>query len=415
MLCAALLGALLAGQPADSARPVAGVVAEVRVQGNAVTSESDVIDLAGVHPGDPFDANTVARVEAALVASKRFEHVQVLQRFASLSDPTQILLVVIVDEGPLKLKGKGQGTRIVRSGGPHLLFLPLLGYEDGYGLTYGAELAHPDPIGARSRLAFPLTWGADKRAGVDLGKEFSGGPFTRALASFSFSRRTNPFYNTDDDRVRFNVRGERQIVKEVTAGVSASVQHVGFLGASDRMTDAGVDVVVDTRRDPMLARNAVYARAALDRLGVAGGVSATHTAVEGRGYIGLFGQTTLVLRALRDGADGPLPPYLKPLLGGMDTLRGFAAGYKAGDTLVAGSTELRVPLTSPLRLGKFGVRAFADGGTAYQYGQRYRDQTIDHGVGGGVWFAATAFKLNVDVAHGLGASTRVHVGASVGF
>jgi hemolysin activation/secretion protein len=132
-------------------------------------------------------------------------------------------------------------------------------------------------------------------------------------------------------------------------------------------------------------------------------------------HVGLFRQAILALRAQRDGFDAPVPPYLKPLLGGMDTLRGFRAGYKAGDVLVAASAEVRVPLTSPLSIGKLGVRGFMDAGTAYQHGERYRDQTIDRGVGGGVWFAATAFRVNLDVAHGAGASTRVHFGTSITF
>ena len=37
------------------------------------------------------------------------------------------------------------------------------------------------------------------------------------------------------------------------------------------------------------------------------------------------------------------------------------------------------------------------------------------GYGGGVWFAAAFLRLNVAVAHGRGASTRVHVGGNVTF
>ena len=121
------------------------------------------------------------------------------------------------------------------------------------------------------------------------------------------------------------------------------------------------------------------------------------------------------MRALREDSDRPLPPYLRPLLGGMANLRGFRAGSAVGDTLVAGSAELRLPLTSPLSIGKLGVSAFVDTGAAYDKGQRLGDQRLERGAGGSVWFAAAFVRLNLAVAHGIGASTRVHFGTSLTF
>jgi outer membrane protein assembly factor BamA len=416
MLVQLLLAALLAGQVLAAPAPqAAGVLADIRVQGNVVTSDEEVIRLAGVSVGDAVDAGTPARVEAALKASRHFAHVQVLERFASLSDPTALLLMIIVDEGPVKLKGEGADARIVRSGGPHLLFLPLLRYEDGYGFSYGAQFAKAALFGGRSRLSFPLTWGGDKLAGADLDRAFARGPLTRAQTSLSLSRRTNPFFDADDTRAKLSLRGERKIARHVTLGAAASAERVAFLGQHDRVLDAGADVVVDTRLDPFLARNALYARAAWDHVSVADGVSANRASLEGRGYVGLVRQTVLVVRALRESSDRPLPLYLKPLLGGIETLRGFGAGHEAGDTLVAGSAELRMPLTSPLNVGKLGVSLFADTGAAYDKGARLRDQTLERGGGGGLWFAAAVLRLNFDVAHGVGGSTRLHFGTSLSF
>jgi hemolysin activation/secretion protein len=139
------------------------------------------------------------------------------------------------------------------------------------------------------------------------------------------------------------------------------------------------------------------------------------TELEGRGYLGLIGQTVLVARALRTSADRPLPQYLKPLLGGAQTLRGYAAGTRAGDTLVAGSLELRVPLTSPLSFGKLGVSAFVDIGTTHSRGERLQDQSFERGVGGSLWFSAAVVRLNLAVARGLNSSTRVHFGTGLSF
>ena len=49
-------------------------------------------------------------------------------------------------------------VRVVKKRGPNVMFLPVVSAEDGYGLTYGAQFAVPDPIGKNSRLAFPATW-----------------------------------------------------------------------------------------------------------------------------------------------------------------------------------------------------------------------------------------------------------------
>jgi hemolysin activation/secretion protein len=135
--------------------------------------------------------------------------------------------------------------------------------------------------------------------------------------------------------------------------------------------------------------------------------------LDARGYLGLVGQSVLVIRALREDSDAPLPPYLKPLLGGMPNLRGFRRGTAVGDTLVAGSVELRLPLTSPLNVGKLGVSAFVDVGTVYDHGDRLEDQYLERAVGGGLWFSLAFVRLNLAVAHGIGGSTRVHFGTGV--
>ena len=120
-------------------------------------------------------------------------------------------------------------------------------------------------------------------------------------------------------------------------------------------------------------------------------------------------------RVLRQDSDRPLPPYLQPELGGLSTLRGFRAGSFVGDTLVASSAEIIVPLTSPLKIGRMGVTVFTDVGTVYDKGERFADQTLNQGYGGSVWFAAAFLRLNIAVAHGVGSSTRVQIGGNVTF
>ena len=402
------------------------MVTEIRVHGNVATPDAEILRLAGIEVGAAFTPDTPAQVAARLEAAHRFERVEVMKRYASIADPTQIILVVIVDEGPVKIEAfeeVGRPPRVVPRGGLGLMFLPLLSFEDGYGFTYGAQLARPGVAGARSRLSFPLTWGGDRRAAAQLEKTFDGrtgvfgtrGVLTHVETGVSISERTNPYFETDDIRNRVWFRGDRSIGSSITAGGTAAWQHVSFGGSTDEFTQFGLDITFDTRLDPMLARNAVYARAAVEHLDFSTATAVNLTDLEARGYLGLPGQSILVVRAQRQDSDVPLPPYLKPLLGGMSSLRGFKAGTAIGDTLVAGSIEVRTPLTSPLRTGKFGVNAFVDIGTVYDTGERLGDQTFRQGVGAGVWVSAAFFRMNLVVAHGIGAGTRAHFGTTLTF
>ena len=407
---------------AGSQAPTAEVLAEVRIHGNVLTPDDDVRQLAGLQVGMAIAPDTPADAAARLRASRRFEHVEVLKRFASISDPTRIVLVVILDEGPVKIESSadpGKPARVLRKRGFRLMFLPVLKFEDGYGFSYGARFARAGPLGRRSQLSVPLTWGGDKRAAMELDKTLARGPVSRVEAGVSWSRRRNPFYAQNDDRQRVWFTAERDLPRSLRASATAGWQHVAFLdrpAANARLLQTGADLVFDTRLDPMLARNAAYARAGWNRTtGVPGEAVAAvnQTILDARGYLGFVGQSVLVVRALREDADRPVPPYLKSMLGGVSNLRGFRTGTAVGDTLVASSIELRVPLTSPLSIGKVGVSAFVDVAKAYDKGQRFGDQKFERGIGGAVWFAAAFLRLNVAVAHGIGGSTRVHIGTTV--
>jgi outer membrane protein assembly factor BamA len=401
-------------------------ITAIQIHGNLVTSDAEVRRLADVRDGMPFEPTTVTDVTERLRATGRFKSVQVLKRFASISDSSQILLVIIVDEGPVHIEMTGDPdhpTRVVRNRGSHVMILPVLSIEDGYGATYGARLAFPNPAGKRSRIAFPLTWGGSKQAAAEFEKSIERGPIDRVSARGSVLRTTNPFFERDDDRIRVAVRGERQLVKSLRAGAGIGWQDVSFGPLEDRFVQIGADVIYDTRLDPGLPRNAVYGRAAWDHLDFGNGpASPTHTAgsvnrldLEGRGYLAVFKQNILAVRALRRDSDDPLPPYLQPLLGGMANLRGFKAGIAVGDTLVATSVELIVPLSPALQIGKIGVTAFVDYGTVYPKGEHFGDRPMLEGYGGSVWVSAAFFRFNFAVAHGRGASTRVHVGGDLSF
>lgn len=421
-----VVAVILAGPQGPAPQHGAETVASIQVQGNTATPDDEVRRLAGVRIGMPFDAETVDAVAVRLRKAGTFERVEVRKRFASIADPSQIVLVIVVDEGPVKIVMTGdpdRPTRVVRKRMPNLLVMPIFGREDGVGITYGARLTLPDPkwMGMRSRITVPMSWGATKQAGVDLEKRLDAGVIDRVTAGVTISRRTNPAFAEDDDRTQVFLRGEREFARVLRLAASTGWQRASFEGVTDRFTHVGGDVIVDTRVDPILARNAVYGRASWEHLAFGDGpAGAGHyrggvnrTALEGRGYLGLVGQAVLAGRVLREDSDRALPAYLQPQLGGLSTLRGFRAGSAVGDTLVAMSAEVVLPLTSPIRAGKFGVTAFIDRGTVYAKGERFGDESLQTGYGGSVWFAAALFRLNVAVAQGRGATTRVHVGGNV--
>jgi hemolysin activation/secretion protein len=150
-------------------------------------------------------------------------------------------------------------------------------------------------------------------------------------------------------------------------------------------------------------------------MGFASGGAANRAHMEAQGDLGLVGQMVVEVRVVREDTDRALPRYLKPLLGGWTNLRGFEAGSFAGDMLAAGSLEIRVPLNSPLQVGRLGVSVFVDTGKSYDKGTRYEDVAYRTGVGGGLWLTAAVFHMGIAAAHGIGAGTRVNFDVGLEF
>jgi outer membrane protein assembly factor BamA len=406
-LPALLCWALAAG--AQNPANFAEVIAEIHIHGNVATTDAEVLKIAGVARGDPFRETTLADVRSRLKASGKFETIEVRKLYASIEDPGQIALVLIVNEGPVRIdmpEQEGEPPRIVPKRGLHnFMFMPILDAEDGYGLTYGARVAFVGIARGPNRLSAPLTWGGLKRAGLEFEHTFARGQVSRVEVGSAIQQRTNPAYEIDDDRKRLWVRAERAR-GPVRLGTTVGWQDVSFADIADRLTTFGADVAYDTRIDPVLPRNAVFGQVTWERVAGAADDPIDRLRLDGRGYLGLIGQSVLVVRALREDASSPQPLYLRSLLGGWSNLRGFKAGAYTGDTLVSGSIELRVPLNSPLQIARLGVNVFADYGAAYEKGMRLADQTFHRGYGGGGWITITALRFGVGVAHGVGSGTR---------
>jgi outer membrane protein assembly factor BamA len=227
-------------------------------------------------------------------------------------------------------------------------------------------------------------------------------------------RRTHPFYQSDADRLRTWVRGEWRLARPLFLGTTAAWQKAMLLNRTDRTRSVGADLVLDTRLDPLLPGNAIYARGAVERLAFQE-QTIVRTELEADGYLAVYRGSVLALRVTREDLSREAPPFFKSVLGGADTLRGFRAGTAVGDTMVTTSAEFRIPLTSPLHIAKFGTSVFIDAGTTYDKGQRFADQRLRKGVGGGVWATAALFRISLMVAHGIGAGNRVHFAAGLTF
>jgi outer membrane protein assembly factor BamA len=415
----ALFTALVLAVPPISAQaPARETIAQITIHGNDATPDAAILALAGVAVGAPFTEATTAAVAARLRDSHKFQKVEVLKRYASISDPSQIALVIVVDEGPVSIKlGDAPGARPTftpRRGITDLMFAPILDYEDGYGFTYGVRLACRDVGGRASRVFVPLSWGGERKAGVEYEKTFDRAIVTRVSAGADLVERTNPYYGMHDTRRTLSARVEHA-AGIVRLGASTGWQHVSFGGADDTLRTVGADAALDTRVDPLLPRNAVFVSGAWQHVAFDTRPGLVLSRYDARAYLGLVRQTVLVLRVVRDDASGARPDYLKPLLGGADTLRGFRAGFAAGDVLVAGTLELRVPLSSPLQIARLGVSVFTDTGTTYDHGQSFDRRRLLTDAGGSVWVTAALLQVSLSIAHGIGAGTRVVVSGGLGF
>ena len=419
-------------------------IAEIRVHGNHSTPDAIILDLSGLKVGDAVTDKTIREAEKAIRRSHRFSDVEVRKRYLSISDPTQVLAMIVVNE-----KAGVSDTNLTPGVGKRLkssaMFLPIFNYQDGYGLTYGVRTTFPHAVGDQTRVSVPLSWGGERRAGVEVDHWFGGSrgffgvgkrePMLRLIGGFSIYRRENPFYEVSDVRLEGKARAEHPINSWLRVGATAKTAQVTFGNDGEDLVEAiqdtsarllpprtvnrhdsySADVVVDTRLDPTFPRNAVYVSAGPELLRWENDGSATRWDTDARGYIGLPKGMVLALRTQLLTSNQALPASEQQLLGGTDSLRGYDAGFTAGDNLATVSTEVRIPLTTPLSFGRFGVKGFVDWGTVWPDGGRFADTDWHRGIGGGVFFGAGPLLMDLAAAWAEDGSARVNFGLGVSF
>ena len=401
-------------------------IVEIRVQGNYRTPEADILRLAAIQIGDAITPETLAALQTRLEQSGKFDEVEIRKRWRTIDSTEDVVLVIVVREEP---GGSSNPIGRLARSLTHPLVLPIFYYTDGYGLTYGGRFSPVNLLGPNTHVSIPLSWGATKQAALELDRPFATGPLTRMTAGVSLRERPNPFYDADDLRLTVSARAERTLFPLLRVGLSGALSDVTFTADDEedegddsqlvpahdeRLAVWGADAAFDTRKNTELPRNAVLVQASWDRLQLDEGAIDRYE-VDTRGYLGLIGGSVLVLRAARADASRALPQYEQFLIGGFSSLRGFRAGYDAGDTLVLGSAELRIPLTSPVSFGRVGATLFVDTGAVHAAEERLHDVRFRTGVGAGLFFNAAIFNLNLDVARGLDRGWRVHVATGVQF
>ena len=399
-------------------------IAEIRVHGNHTTPDADILALSGLTAGEDAAPNRISEAERKLRGAGRFEDVEVRRRYLSISDPSQILIMIVVDEHPA-VSATDLTPGPLKKLGSATMWLPILQHKDGYGFTYGARVAFPDVLGDRSRVSVPMTWGGERRIALEAERLFDG-PVSVVKGGVSFFRRVNPHFEQPDTRREGRVEVERTVTDWLRVGANARVAAVEFGDAYEaRHTAGGLHTVFDTRIDPSFPRNAIHARLGWERLAFSpsravgsaaiGAGDANRWLTDVRGYVGIGGSTVLALRGQLARSNSALPLAEQTLLGGSDSLRGYRTGYRAGDNMAAGTIEVRQPLNSPLNAGRFGLKVFVDAGTTWAAGGRMGDQPFDRGIGGGIYFGVGPFMMDLDVAKPEEGRPRAHFGMGVNF
>ena len=407
-------------------QPAKEVINEIRIHGNAYLTDKEVLDLAGVAVGEPLAADGVESITKRLKDSGKFETIDVRKRLRSLTDQSDIALLLVVHEKPgvrsavggVDIPGVPSAVgRAVGRSRSKLMFLPIINWVDGYGFTYGGRVSTVDLLGINERLSVPLTWGGTRRAALEFERGFKSGPLTRVDSSFGIWNRENPRFEIRDQRVELKGRAERVFADILRTSVDASRATVNFGTIDDRMWTLGTSARVDTRIDPSYPANAVLVdvgwnglnfRSVPDRI--------NRYTVDTRGYLRVFRQIVVAGRAAYVGADATLPIYERLLLGGSSSVRGFRTGAFDGDRTLVTSIEARAPITSVLRGAKLGFNAFVDSSKIWNFGEQVDDVEWHRGVGGGIFLIASFLRLNLDVAHGLKTGdTRVHLSSGFTF
>jgi outer membrane protein assembly factor BamA len=374
-------------------------IIEVLIRGNLTTPDDTILRLAGIQTGIPAAALDLDDIKKKLFQSGKFEWVEATKRYRSISRTDQAVLVITVKE---KQSAKNK-----------LMLSPIVSGSDEYGLNYGGCVAARDLLGLKEKLSLPLTWGGIRRAAIEGEFDVHNHLFQTLTLVGGISRKENPHYKKNDFRREIQATAQKRL-NRFEFNVQSGWTSVRFDARSDDLANVGAGVIFDTRQDINFPRNAVYAGVSYKRLFILDGGPRYHVyTFDFRGYKGVIGQTIIAGQFLYHGANGRLPDYERPFLGGANTLRGYEPGVFTGDNLATASLELRMPLTGLRKIYHAGVDVFTDNGAIYDHGMSLGSAKFRHSAGLGGYFLIAGFGIKADLAYNMHNAFRVHF--STGF
>ena len=237
------------------AQAVTAPIVEIRIHGNHSTPDADVLALTGLAVGQPASDEVLEAARARVEASGRFEAVTVRRLERSIDTPNDFMVLVEVTERPgvsPEDLTPGWITRLTSE----RLWVPVLRYDEGYGMTYGLQTALDGAFGGTSQLTVPATWGGERRIGLEGTRSFEGRGLSRVQAGADLRRTEHPAFDLVEERARVFGRLEGALTSTTRVGLEAARDRVRFDGAKDDVTRLTADLMVDTRVDPAFPRNA---------------------------------------------------------------------------------------------------------------------------------------------------------------
>lgn len=119
-------------------------------------------------------ASTSPSHDRRLEQSGLFESVELRTRYRSLTDAQQVAVVVLLTERAL-VSASDTGDVVMPGALARLrrntMFLPILAYEDGYGLTYGVRLTVVGSRQSATRVSAPLSGGGTRQAALEASRK----------------------------------------------------------------------------------------------------------------------------------------------------------------------------------------------------------------------------------------------------
>lgn len=377
------------------------VVKEIRVHGNYKTTDADIIRIAGIAEGDEVDDAKLDAAKQRLLQTGKFNSVEILKRYRSISSNGPLALIILVNEKE-SLPSK-------------FLFMPILSYSDERGFTYGLQTTAIDLLGMGERIGIPLSWGGTKQASIKLRFDVENPLFNRIAFKFGRIIQEHPYYKIDDDRTYYQAEVKRR-AGPLLVGFEGGYSKVSFDPLEERFFNYGINAAIDTRRDILLPGDAIYLGAGWERLDFRDSDrQVDRVTIDLRAFKRLIGQALLAGQVYAKTSNTGLPPYLKSWMGGAATLRGYKPGSFIGDNIFLGSLELRLPLQPLTAFYQTGIFLFWDSGKVWDEGFAFDDAEMKEGAGIGYFFSAAGFGIKLDLASNLKGKYRLHVSSGFRF